>query len=121
MNLFTQNSPYYHLLKYLQFLLKHPVYTYIFLICNIGHNSYCYHSPRVPKSLATPPFQALKVRNTNVVPVSQVRASAMSLETAGEKLQTRPTAPWQARKIAFFFFGNKAVQNRNEQETAKVT
>ena len=26
MNLFTQNSPYYHLLKYLLFLLKHPVY-----------------------------------------------------------------------------------------------
>ena len=26
MNLFTRNSPYYHLLKYLQFLLKHPVY-----------------------------------------------------------------------------------------------
>ena len=25
MNLFTQNSPYYHLLKYLLFLLKHPV------------------------------------------------------------------------------------------------
>jgi hypothetical protein len=26
MNLFTWNSPYYHLLKYLLFLLKHPVY-----------------------------------------------------------------------------------------------
>jgi len=26
MNLYTQNSPYYHLLKYLFFLLKHPVY-----------------------------------------------------------------------------------------------
>jgi len=26
MNLFTQNSPYYHRLKYLIFLLKHPVY-----------------------------------------------------------------------------------------------
>jgi len=25
MNLFTRNSPYYHLLKYLMFLLKHPV------------------------------------------------------------------------------------------------
>ena len=25
-NLFTRNSPYYHLLKYLLFLLKHPVY-----------------------------------------------------------------------------------------------
>jgi hypothetical protein len=29
MNLFTRNSPYYHLLKYLLFLLKHPVYIYI--------------------------------------------------------------------------------------------
>jgi len=29
MNLFTRNSPYYHLLKYLLFLLKHPVYTRI--------------------------------------------------------------------------------------------
>jgi hypothetical protein len=27
MNLFTRNSPYYHLLKYLLFFLKHPVYT----------------------------------------------------------------------------------------------
>jgi hypothetical protein len=27
MNLFTRNSPYYHLLKYLLFLLNHPVYT----------------------------------------------------------------------------------------------
>jgi hypothetical protein len=26
MNLFTRNSPYYHLLKYLLSLLKHPVY-----------------------------------------------------------------------------------------------
>jgi len=30
MNLFTQNSPYYHLLKYLLFLLKHPVYIHIY-------------------------------------------------------------------------------------------
>ena len=29
MNLFTRDSPYYHLLKYLIFLLKHPVYGYI--------------------------------------------------------------------------------------------
>ena len=28
MNLFTRNSPYYHLLKYSLFLLKHPVYLY---------------------------------------------------------------------------------------------
>jgi len=27
-NVFTRNSPYYHLLKYLLFLLKHPVYIY---------------------------------------------------------------------------------------------
>jgi hypothetical protein len=26
MNLFTRDSPYYHLLKHLLFLLKHPVY-----------------------------------------------------------------------------------------------
>ena len=29
MNLFTRNSPYYHLLKYLLFLLTHPVYSNI--------------------------------------------------------------------------------------------
>ena len=29
MNLFTRNSPYYHILKYLLFLLKHPVYIVI--------------------------------------------------------------------------------------------
>jgi len=28
MNLFTRNCPYFHLLKYLLFLLKHPVYLY---------------------------------------------------------------------------------------------
>ena len=28
-NLFTRNNPYYHLLKYLLFLLKHPVYIHI--------------------------------------------------------------------------------------------
>jgi len=32
MNLFTGNSPYEHLLKYLIFLLKHPVYP---TICNV--------------------------------------------------------------------------------------
>ena len=31
MNLFTWNSPYYHHLKYLQFLLKHPAYIYIYI------------------------------------------------------------------------------------------
>jgi hypothetical protein len=31
MNLFTQNSPYYHLLKYLLSLLKHSVYYIIML------------------------------------------------------------------------------------------
>ena len=30
MNFLTPNSPYYHLLKYLLFLLKHPVYIYIY-------------------------------------------------------------------------------------------
>jgi len=34
MNLFTRQSPYYHLLKYLLFLLKHPVYTQGFLNIN---------------------------------------------------------------------------------------
>jgi len=31
MNLFTRNSPYYHLLKYLLFLLKHPVYMCVYV------------------------------------------------------------------------------------------
>jgi hypothetical protein len=31
MNLFTRNSPYYHLLKYLLFSLKHPVYLAVLL------------------------------------------------------------------------------------------
>jgi hypothetical protein len=43
MNLFTQNSPYYHLLKYLLFFLKHPVYIYIYVcVCVCKHNRlYC--------------------------------------------------------------------------------
>ena len=32
MNLFTRNSPYYYLLKYLLFLLKHPVYVYTYTL-----------------------------------------------------------------------------------------
>jgi hypothetical protein len=35
MNLFTRNSPYCHLLKYLLFLLKHPVY----FLCEIWASS----------------------------------------------------------------------------------
>jgi len=35
MNLVTQNSPYYHLLKYLLFLLKHPVYANCILILHV--------------------------------------------------------------------------------------
>jgi hypothetical protein len=31
MNLFTRTSPYYHLLKYLLFLLKHPVCIYVYI------------------------------------------------------------------------------------------
>jgi len=34
MNLFTRNSPYYHLLKHLLFLLKHPVY-----ICSMNRSA----------------------------------------------------------------------------------
>ena len=42
MNLFTRNSPYYHLIKYLLFLLKHPVYahTYIYLHTIRGTQNY---------------------------------------------------------------------------------
>ena len=39
MNLFTRNSPYYHLLKYLLFLLKHPVYIYIYIYIYALHVS----------------------------------------------------------------------------------
>ena len=34
MKLFTRNSPYYHLLKYLLFLLKHSVYKYTHICIN---------------------------------------------------------------------------------------
>jgi hypothetical protein len=40
MNLFTRNSPYYHLLKHLRFLLKHPVYTVVALISL--YNIFCF-------------------------------------------------------------------------------
>jgi hypothetical protein len=50
MYLFTRNSPYYHLLKYLIFLLKHPVYTVCssrFSICiSIVTNYYGYNQPK---------------------------------------------------------------------------
>jgi len=38
MDLFTRNSPYYHLLKYLLFLLKHPVYILVLYSDYIQHN-----------------------------------------------------------------------------------
>ena len=38
MNLFTQNSPYYHLLKYLLFLLKHSVYIYIYSFSSLSYD-----------------------------------------------------------------------------------
>ena len=45
MNLFTRNSLYYHLLKHLLFLLKHPVYMYIpvfiTVISNQMHQLHC--------------------------------------------------------------------------------
>src|SRR5215469_2434172 len=37
MNLFTRNSPYYHLLKYLLFLLKHPVYFHLKYLRQTNH------------------------------------------------------------------------------------
>ena len=45
MSLFTPNSPYYHLLKYLLFLLKHPVYIYIYVTVNVRRsvNPRIYH------------------------------------------------------------------------------
>jgi len=36
MNLCTQNSPYYHLIKYLLFLLKHPVYMNLHVIDHLS-------------------------------------------------------------------------------------
>jgi hypothetical protein len=35
MNLFTRNSPYYHLPKYILFLLKHPVYCRLILVLKV--------------------------------------------------------------------------------------
>ena len=34
----TRNSPYYHLLKYLLFLLKHRMYIHIFSVLRQGHS-----------------------------------------------------------------------------------
>ena len=42
MNLFTQNSPYYHLLKYLLLLLKHPVCIYIYIYTHTHTHKYIY-------------------------------------------------------------------------------
>jgi hypothetical protein len=41
MNLFTRNSPYYHLLKYLLFLLKHPVYFHVFMFQKPNSKHFC--------------------------------------------------------------------------------
>jgi hypothetical protein len=42
MNLFTRNSPYCHLLKYLLFLLKHPVYWVVFLVSTLRRTLTCF-------------------------------------------------------------------------------
>ena len=46
MNLFTGNNPYYHLLNYLLFLLKHPVYLFC-LTVNIFNDAESVHSQLV--------------------------------------------------------------------------
>jgi hypothetical protein len=50
MNVFTQNNRYYNLPKYLLFLLKHPVYTYICMYeepwwSDIDREKYLIHPP----------------------------------------------------------------------------
>ena len=49
MNLFTRNSPYYHLLKYLLFLLLHPVYAVYLLFWII--NWKCTFKMQIPAIL----------------------------------------------------------------------
>ena len=60
MNLFTRNSPYYHLLKYL-LLLKHPVYVYDVYIIYIFNEREIWtyillasYTRKVPDILASP-------------------------------------------------------------------
>jgi hypothetical protein len=48
MNLFTQNSPYYHFLKYLLFLLKHPLYIGSRNVTEINLTFAKIHSPISP-------------------------------------------------------------------------
>jgi hypothetical protein len=44
-NLFTQNSPYCHLLKYLLFLLKHPVQCLYSCVCEGVEQTECRNFP----------------------------------------------------------------------------
>jgi hypothetical protein len=53
MNLFTQNSPYYHVLKYLLFLVKHSVciYTYICTHTHTHTHIYIYIYKMLPGTI----------------------------------------------------------------------
>ena len=59
MNIFTRNSPYYHLLKYLLFLLKHLVYTDKFQnICELLLGIFVVYNPNklIPKTMYGTPL-----------------------------------------------------------------
>ena len=49
MNLITRNSPYYPLLKYLLFLLKHPVYIHIYIYIYIYTQTHTHTHTKSPQ------------------------------------------------------------------------
>jgi hypothetical protein len=86
MKLFTRNSPHYHLLKYLLFLLKHPVYYRSFaLFCTLlGRNTICFKNFRnvINQCLSLSIkshriFTNEKLDNTKIVQVDMGRICAL--------------------------------------------
>jgi hypothetical protein len=73
MNLFNRNSPYYHLLKYLLFFLKHPVYICFFLVyrgAQSFHKSWRHlkilHARRVTKQVPYWGITKIRRHRTNI-------------------------------------------------------
>jgi hypothetical protein len=55
-HLYTRNSPHYHLLKYLLFLLKHPVYIYIYIYIHVYFRGQPQTAPSLSTKLYPKPF-----------------------------------------------------------------
>jgi hypothetical protein len=67
MNLFTWSSPYYHLLNYLLFLMKHPAYVCVCVcVCVLGYGYISARTDTTQQSGQTP-YKEVEIKNITVL------------------------------------------------------